>query len=360
VNDIHFSKPSRVIILATAFVVFTLAAREMRDIVSPVLFALFVTQAFGPIGGWFMSKGLSRTPATIAVIALIVLTGLVLIVVLGGSAAGLGSKLPVYRANIDQMLADMQSTLDRFDISLSTDFVKSADITKIATGLIAGIFNALSSVAVVLFIVAFMLFEAFGFRSKVERALGATNSFLSSSADYTADIRSYVFIKVWLGALVAIIQTAVLLAIGVDFAVLWGLVSFFMSFIPNVGFIISLVPPVLLAFLEFGWQTALVVLAMYLIINTAVDNFIAPRIMGRGLDLSPLVVFLSLMYWSFVFGVLGAFLSVPLTLMVKRLLLERYEETRWLAVILGSSAKDVLPAAAEGVAAPAEQASVGS
>jgi AI-2 transport protein TqsA len=360
VNDVYFSKPSRVIILATAFVVLTLAAREMREIVAPILFALFVTQAFGPIGGWLMSKGLPRTPATIAVIALIVLTGLVLIVVLGGSVASLNARLPTYKAHIDQVQANMQSTLDRFDISLSTDFLKSADITKIVSGIIAGIFNALSSVAVVLFIVAFMLFEAFGFRSKVERALGPTNTFLSSSADYTADIRSYVFIKVWLGALVAVIETVVLLALGVDFAILWGIISFLMSFIPNVGFIISLIPPVFMAFLEFGWEKALVVLAMYLIINTAVDNFITPRIMGRGLDLSPLVVFLSLMYWSFAFGALGAFLSVPLTLMVKRLLLERYEETRWLAVIIGSSAKDVLPAAAQEVAASAGESPVGS
>jgi predicted PurR-regulated permease PerM len=125
------------------------------------------------------------------------------------------------------------------------------------------------------------------------------------------------------------------LALGTDFALLWGLIFFIFSFIPNIGYVLSLIPPAIVTLLEFGWERALLLIVINLIINTLVDNVISPRYMGRGLGLSTLIVFLSLIVWGWVLGPLGALLSVPMTVMVKRLYLERYEETRFLADLIG-------------------------
>ena len=120
---------------------------------------------------------------------------------------------------------------------------------------------------------------------------------------------------------------------GVDFALLWGLLSFLLNYKPSVGFIIALIPPFLLALVQFGFTKALIVIVAYLIINTITDNIISPRVMGQGLDLSPLAVFISLVFWAWVLGLVGAIMAVPLLLIMK-MLLGRYDDTRWLAVAL--------------------------
>jgi predicted PurR-regulated permease PerM len=124
------------------------------------------------------------------------------------------------------------------------------------------------------------------------------------------------------------------LALGVDFAFLWGGLSFILSFIPNIGFLLSLVPPVTLALIQFGPGKALIVLAGYILINGTCDNVIGPRYMGEGVNLSPLVTFIVVMYWSWVLGAAGAFLALPLTILVKLLILDQYADTRWLGLLI--------------------------
>lgn len=132
----------------------------------------------------------------------------------------------------------------------------------------------------------------------------------------------------------AAIETAMLLLLGVDFALLWGVLSFLFSFVPYIGFIISFLPPALFALLEFDLTRAAEVVVGYITINTLVDNVLTPKVMAKGLNLSPLVVILSVLFWSWVMGPPGAVLSVPMTLMVKKLVLESSEESRWLAVLM--------------------------
>jgi predicted PurR-regulated permease PerM len=121
---------------------------------------------------------------------------------------------------------------------------------------------------------------------------------------------------------------------GVDFPILWGMVGFLMNYIPNVGIFISIIPPTLVALLEFGWQAALVVVIGFEVTNIVVENIVKPRVMGEELNISPLFIFLSLVLWGFVLGPIGTILAVPLTLIATKLLLETSEEVRWLAVLM--------------------------
>jgi len=163
--------------------------------------------------------------------------------------------------------------------------------------------------------------------------LGSDNRLLGELQDINFGVRQYIVIKSWTGLLAAAANTVVLFALGVDFALLWGLLAFLLNYIPSVGFIIALVPPFILALVQYGIGKALIVLAAYIIITVITDNIIAPRAMGRGLDLSPLAVFVSLVFWAWVLGLVGALMAVPLLLMTK-IFLARFDETRWLAAAI--------------------------
>jgi AI-2 transport protein TqsA len=132
--------------------------------------------------------------------------------------------------------------------------------------------------------------------------------------------------------------------LGIDFAVLWGVFSFLFNFVPNIGFYISLIPPTLIALLTLGWAKALIFAVGYTLINNFFDIAIAPRYLGKGLDLSTIVTFLAVVFWAWILGPIGAFLALPLTVMVKTLLLEPFPETRLLAQLMGSGSPDDAPA----------------
>jgi AI-2 transport protein TqsA len=153
-------------------------------------------------------------------------------------------------------------------------------------------------------------------------------------------MRAFVKVTAYMGAIVAGLETVMLLALGVPNALLWGLLSFFFSFIPFIGFVVALIPPTLMGLIVGGWETALIVLVAYVVINTLSDNLFKPRIMGSETNLSPLTVFLSVMLWGWVLGAFGGLLAVPMTLLAKRLILEAYDEWRWLSVVIGDLPKE--------------------
>jgi predicted PurR-regulated permease PerM len=176
-----------------------------------------------------------------------------------------------------------------------------------------------------------MLLEALGFPAKVRHALPPDNPLKARMTHYGRDVRRYIWITTWVGMLAALVEVFLLLALNVDFALLWGILSWLMSYIPSIGYILALIPPLVLALLQHGWQTALIVLVGYFVINFVTDQFVKPRFYGEGLNISILWVFLSLVFWGWLLGPVGALLGIPLTMMVKRVLLEGSEDTQWLA-----------------------------
>jgi predicted PurR-regulated permease PerM len=145
---------------------------------------------------------------------------------------------------------------------------------------------------------------------------------------FSGTVRSYLFTKAWLSAIMTVIVAVIYYAFGVDFALLWALVFFVFSFIPNIGFVLSVIPPFFVTLLESGFWTAFAVVILVIVFNTIVDNVISPRAMGESVGLSSLVVFLSLILWAWVLGGVGALIAVPMTLMVKLLFLDSYDSTR--------------------------------
>jgi len=186
----------------------------------------------------------------------------------------------------------------------------------------------------ILLTVIFMLLEASSLPGKLRAMLDDPEGSFGQLERVVDDIKRYMAIKAATSLLTGVAVALWLWAVGVDFPILWGTLAFFLNFVPNIGSFIAAVPAVLLAWIQLGTPGAVWSLIGYLVVNNLVGNFIEPRFMGRGLGLSSLVVFLSLVFWGWVLGAVGMFLSVPLTMTVK-IALDAREETRWIAILLG-------------------------
>lgn len=169
---------------------------------------------------------------------------------------------------------------------------------------------------------------------RVERLnLSADNHIVARLSDLTEDVRHYVSIMTVINFLVGLGDAILLWILGVDFALLWGILAWFLGYIPTVSFWLALIPPTILAWAQFGWTTALIVFIGYVLINGMVQTFLQPKIMGDRLRISPLVVFVSLFVWGWLLGGIGAILAVPLTLLIFGFL-DSFEVTRWLVTLL--------------------------
>jgi len=218
-------------------------------------------------------------------------------------------------------------------------------------GLFAQFFSAVSGVLsdglTVLLMLAFSLIGASSFSARARQLAENGHPNLGRLFQFNQDIRHYLFITNNVGLAAAAINTVLLLVVGVDFALLWGVLSYLLSYVPYVGFVLALVPPVVLALLEFGWPTAVFILIAYFVINSAIDEVVKPRLLGQGLDLAPVVVFVSVILWGLILGPLGGLLAVPMTLAVKQLLIEPDPDNDWLAHLMGNddgqAAKTAVP-----------------
>ena len=174
---------------------------------------------------------------------------------------------------------------------------------------------------------------------KIAAEVNKGNDYVGRLADFAKDLRSYVAITTLVGLVVGVIDTIFFIIMGIPLPLLWGLLSFLLSYIPVIGFWLAAIPPTIIAWLEYGLPTAVVVFLGIVIINAFFDEFVLPRYYGKGLDLSPVMVVISLPLWSAVLGSVGAILSVPITMIFKELMLEADEQNAWLARLMSTEVR---------------------
>ena len=215
--------------------------------------------------------------------------------------------------------------------------VDTTEVAHSAIDVALGILSNGVAVVFFLFLLFLMLVESRSIATKFQTRLQTGNNVAIQLGNYTRQIQKQYRIQATSNLLSAVALTAEFLLFRIDGAFLWGFLAFILGFIPNVGLIIACLPAVAIAFILYGWGTALVILVIGIILNAAMDNAVTPRIYGKGLNLPVLLVFTSFLFWSWVFGFVGALLAIPATLFVKALLQGR-QETRFLVVLL--SGKD--------------------
>ena len=260
--------------------------------------------------------------------------------------------LPTYSASMQERMVPVTDALTAAGVPALSEIIQPISFLESVANFVIGTAGNIFVVGFMLVMVIFMLLEAFYLPGKALQEMSSGSTFLKGIRTYSIEVRKYVYITAQAGALAGALDAVFLLILGVDFAILWGVLAALLSFIPSIGFIFSLIPPMILAFAQYGWEAALVVLLGYWIINGTVDNIIKPRFIGEGLNLSTLVVFLSVFLWGWVLGPIGGLLSVPITMMFKTLVLDSHDNTRWLSNMMktGENLTDKTASESEGQA----------
>ncbi|MGC9325355.1 MAG: AI-2E family transporter, partial [Desulfomonilia bacterium] len=218
-----------------------------------------------------------------------------------------------------------------------TDLLNPGAAMQIVANILSGLSSVLTNALLILFTVVFILLEVSSIPIKLQAAFSNPTSSLATFARIFSSVKRYLVLKTYISLATGVAVTIWLTILDRNYPILWGFVAFLFNYIPNIGSIIAAIPPLLLALINTGPVASLMVGLGYLVINVSFGNLIEPRVMGQGLGLSTLVVFVSLVFWGWVLGPVGMLLSVPLTMIVK-ITMESFESTRWIAILLGSKA----------------------
>lgn len=335
-ND-RASSAGKGLVIAAALIVITAGLKAAGEVAIPFLLAAFIaTIAANPMY-WLERRGVPGWLAITLVISAIfvVLVGVGALVV--QSANAFTAKLPFYQERLTEMFAGAVAWLQPLGVELSGDLIlknfNPGTAFTLAGNALAGLGGALSNSFLILLTVIFILAEASSFPRKLRSVLKRPDESMPYFARFAENMNRYMAIKTTVSIATGLIVTLFLSALGVDFPILWGILAFLLNFVPTIGSVIAAVPAVLLALVELGPLSALLAALGYVLLNIGLGNFVEPRFMGRGLGLSTLVVFLSLVVWGWVFGPVGMLLSVPLT-MTAKIALEANPNTQWLAHLL--------------------------
>jgi predicted PurR-regulated permease PerM len=328
----------RFLLGAGGLVLLVAGLRAASDIINPFLLALIFAFTFGPMLGWLRKKGLPAWLALLLTLFLLLGGGIILLVFLGTAISELIEALPSYQSSAEGQSADLQASLANSGINAESvlNLFNPERLFGLLGSILAEVISAVAATGFMLFILAFMLFETIGISKKLRGPQIADNQFIKRFTRFGADIRQYVLVLTWINFLVGLGDALFLYLLGVDFPILWGLLAWFMGYIPSIGFWFALIPPFLLAYAEFGIGTALLVLLGYVLINGTVQNVIQPKLMGDRLNMSPLVIVASLFIWTWVLGPIGALIAVPMSMAVQQLVLGSSDGSRWLADLMGA------------------------
>jgi predicted PurR-regulated permease PerM len=342
---------------AGGLVLLVLGMRTAAIIINPFLLALVFTFAFQPVLAWLQKKGLATWLALLITILIVFVAVLAIIFFLVLSINRLVETLPTYEQSAGEQQLDIQAWLAErgIDVEAIEESVSLSSIFPIFGNIASAVIGTLGGTFMMLFILAFMLFETMALPNKEALINLNAHPFVKRFADFGADIRKYVTVLTGINFLVGAVDAVFLIILGVDFPILWGLLAWFLGYIPSVGFWLALIPPFLLAFAEFGIGKALLVLIGYVLINGSIQNLVQPKLMGDEVNLSALAVTASLFIWTWIIGPMGALLAVPLTMAVQKLILEPYDSSRWLAELM-SAGKSNKPETVDVSPAPDDQA----
>jgi predicted PurR-regulated permease PerM len=317
-------------LIGASLIIILLGMRATASIIGIVFLALILGISVTPLTGWLRGKGLPAWLALVITILTLILFIVGFVVLIAVSISDLARTLPEYADDAQQTIDALKATLASLGINASLEVLDPSKLIDFVGALLADVVKALSNVVWVLLVLIFVVLDATGFSARLHSGLPLDHPLLTRFGEFTRDIRRYVSITTRICFVVGLVDTVLLLILGVDFAVLWGLLAFLMGYIPSIGFWLAMIPPLILALLELGPTQALIVFLGYVLINGSIQNFVQPKLMGKGLNLSPLFVVLSLFLWAWVLGPLGALLAVPLTMTAKVFLVDPYPEIHWL------------------------------
>lgn len=308
--------------------------RAGAQLVAPVALALVLVVAVSPVQGFLVRHGWPRWLS--AAVLLLVVYGFLasFALVLVASVGRLAALVPQYADRADELIAQVKGWLadlgvDQAQLAALGKHLDPGHLMDLVLSLLGSLAGLVSNLVFILCLLLFMSLDAGGYPQRMTALTAVRPGLAGALKRFAGGTRSYLLVTTIFGAIVAVLDGGALWALGVPLPLLWGLLSFLTNYIPNVGFIIGLVPPALLALLDGGWRKALWVVVVYCCINFVLQSVIQPKVIGNSIDLTVTLTFLALVFWTWVIGPLGAILAIPLTLLCKALLVDVAPNSRW-------------------------------
>jgi predicted PurR-regulated permease PerM len=334
---------SRILLSLASFVIIVAGLKAAAAILVPFIVAFVLAIMGGPAVFWLKSKKVSSGSAVVLVVLGMIGVLSVVGYVVGSSVNEFVKVIPSFDARLQEILESWVEWLDGKGVNVSGAIAFELLDPGAAMSLVARLLNSvgglLTNAFLIILTVIFTLLEASSFPDKVKKAFGSGELTLVQFEEFARKLNRYVALKTVMSLGTGLCVGLWVTVTGIDFAILWALLAFLLNYIPNLGSIFAAVPAILMALIQYGLGHALMVAVGYLVINVVISNFLEPRFMGRGLGLSTLAVFLSLVVWAWIFGPLGMLLAVPLTITLK-IAFESGSGTHWIAVLLGPPSDD--------------------
>jgi AI-2 transport protein TqsA len=329
----------RVMLGLAATVVVLVGMRLAAPILNPILFALVLALLFSPIYAWLTRH---RIPTPLALV--IMLVGLTVLfvgifLIMGISIARFSGEIGSYAGKLNVQVSNLQDLAKSLGLSNVDihDAVKPSALAGAIGSVLSGVADFLSNIFLILIIVLFFLAEGPAMMNRLHASAGRDRPQVARLTVFGRNVVRQLGLRAIVNLVTGAGVTVLLFVLGVDFPLMWGILTFFLSFIPWIGLPLAVAPAVVLALAEHGIERALLVIAGVIVINILAENALSPMLMGRGLSLSPTVLFLGFIFWAWLLGGPGVFLAAPLTIFVV-LMLETFPETRWLAGVMGVGA----------------------
>lgn len=332
----------KLVIMLGMLVIILAGIRLAADIIVPFILALFIAVVLNPVVQRLVRWRVPRVLAISLLVGTIVLVAVLLLAYLGTSLNELARTLPQYRSSLVIPLKNLEPWFQRAGIGITVDeLIKYIDpnaAMSLVSSLLSQLSSAMSSIFLLLLTVVFMLLEVPQLPAKLQQLMARPTEGMDAIQRALDSVSRYLVLKTAISLVTGLIIWGMLVLLEVRFAFIWGLLAFALNYIPNIGSVLAAIPPIAQVLVFGGLYDALVVLAGYLLINLIFGNILDPRLMGRGLGLSTLVVFLSLIFWGWLLGLVGMLLSVPLTIIAK-IALEQTEGGKSIALLLSDMDK---------------------
>jgi AI-2 transport protein TqsA len=327
------SRTSRLLISAAALVIVLAGLKSASDIVGPLMLALALTIVFHPLRAIF-ERRMPSWAASVLVLLLACVLLLTLALALVVAIGRLAALIPTYAPDVDDFAAQVNDWLDSLGVSGSEAAALSQEldlggILHAATSFMSSILSVLTNLFFIITLLLFLAFDAAQVTRLAEDARRHRPELVDALAGFAQGTRTYLGVSAVFGLIVAIIDTALLWVLDVPGAFVWGVLAFVTNFIPNIGFVIGVIPPALIGLLEGGPGLMLLVIVLYSAVNLVIQSIIQPRYVGHAVGLSTTLTFLSLVFWATVLGPLGALLAVPMSLLFKAILVDADPEGSW-------------------------------
>ena len=332
------------ILLLGGLVIIGVGLKSTANIVGPVFLVLTLVITVSPLRSWLVRR---RVPSALASIISLLAMYLLLIVILGSvvwSVYRLVATLPQYGPAFTQIFNSLAGVAERFGYGadqirqLASSFQVSS-LTGPARSLLGALTGGASLLILIAAVVIFMAFDQAGMPDRIAVIRESRPHIADGLLNFAGRVRKYWIVTTVFGLVVAVLDVISLLIIGVPLALTWGVLAFVTNYIPNIGFVIGLIPPALIALLDGGVGSMIAVIVVYVVLNVVVQTIIQPRFTGDAVGISGTVAFISLIFWAYLMGGLGALIAIPATLFLKSVLVDNSVPASWVNALISSEPK---------------------